>query len=89
MALRPCSRRWRVRGRAAGAAAAVTLASYVLWILAGLSDRWLWLKYLSLYTAFTPQQALERGRLPLPEVLALLAAAAAGALVLFERRSVA
>ena len=79
------------RGRAAGGAAAVTLASYVLWVLAGLSDRWAWLRYLSFYTAFTPQQALERGRLPLPEVLVLLAVAtatAAGALVLFERRSI-
>lgn len=77
------------RGRAAGGAAAVTLASYVFWIFAGLSDRWAWLKYLSLYTAFKPQQALESGRLPLPEALVLVAvtaACSAGALVLFERR---
>jgi ABC-2 type transport system permease protein len=80
------------RGRAAGGAAAVALAWYVLWILAGLSERWAWLQYLSLYTAFTPQQALEHGQLPLPEVLVLVVVAAgtaAGALVLFERRSVA
>jgi ABC-2 type transport system permease protein len=78
------------RGRAAGGAVAVTLASYVLWVLAGLSDRWSWLQFLSFYTAFTPQQALERGRLPLPEALVLVAIAAttaAGALALFERRS--
>jgi ABC-2 type transport system permease protein len=84
-----CSAVASERGRAAGAAAAVTLAAYVLWILAGLSDAWAWLRYLSFYTAFTPQQALASGRLPLPEAVVLFvvaAGAAGGALVLFERR---
>lgn len=79
------------RGRAAGAAVAVLFGSYVLWILAGISDTWDWLKYLSFYTAFKPQQALETGALPLPETLILAAiavAATAAALVLFERRSI-
>jgi ABC-2 type transport system permease protein len=84
-----CSASATERGRAAGAAAAVTLAAYVLWILAGLSDTWAWLRYLSFYTAFTPQQALTSGSLPWPEVVVLYAVAAgatAWALVLFERR---
>jgi ABC-2 type transport system permease protein len=78
------------RARAAGEAAAVTLAAYLVWILAGLSERWAWLKYLSFYTAFKPLQALEHGRLPLPETLVLVhiaAVSAAGALINFERRA--
>ena len=77
------------RGKPAGLAAGLTLAFYLAWVLAGLSDRWRWLKRLSIFTAYKPQQALARGEVPVPEVLTLLAiglACAVAALAVFRRR---
>ena len=77
------------RGKPAGLAAGLTLAMYLAWVLAGLSDRWSWLKRLSIFTAYKPQEALARGQVPGLEVLILLAIAVvcgAAALVVFQRR---
>jgi len=80
------------RGKAAGLAAALTLAFYMASIVAGLSERWSWLERVTIFTAFQPQRALETGRVPLLGTLALLTigvACVAGAAVSFERRSIA
>lgn len=77
------------RGKPAGVAAAVTLLFYLFWVIGGLSSRWSWLKRLSIFTAYKPQQALATGELPLREVAMLLALGAAcvlGALAVFQRR---
>lgn len=80
------------RGKAAGLAAAVTLAFYIASIVAGLSERWSWLEHVTIFTAFQPQRALESGRVPLLDTLVLLAigaACTAAAALAFERRSIA
>lgn len=79
------------RGRAAGIAAAVTLAFYVAYIIAELSERWAWLGRVSIFTAYQPQRALETGEVPLGATAALLAigvACVAAAVAIFERRSI-
>lgn len=77
------------RGTAAGISFGVTLAFYVLWLVAGLADRWKQLKDFSIFTAYTPQKALESGSLD-PVPIAILAAitllCALGAIAAFERR---
>ncbi|ACZ39201.1 ABC transporter permease subunit [Sphaerobacter thermophilus] len=78
------------RGRPAGLAAGITLLFYVLWVVSSLSERWDWLRYLSIFTAFEPQEALASGTIPIG-VLVLFAigiVSALGALVIFERRDV-
>jgi ABC-2 type transport system permease protein len=80
------------RGKAAGIAAAFTILSYLAWLVAGLAERWEWLRYVSTFTAFKPQMALESGQIPLLETLVLVAiglAALAAALAIFQRRDVA
>lgn len=80
------------RATAAGLAAAITVASYLLGILAGLSADVEWLKYLSLTTAYHPQQALLTGMVEPTEVAPLLgigAAGAIGSLLAFRRRDLA
>ncbi len=77
------------RGKAAGLAAAVTIASYLASVIAGISKDWDWLRYASLMTAYHPQQSLSDGRIEPGEVAALLAIGVACALlslVVFERR---
>jgi ABC-2 type transport system permease protein len=79
------------RGKAAGLAAGLALASYLAWVIAGLSDRWHWLSRLSIFTAYQPQTALTSGRVPGWETLALLAvtlACTVATLALFQRRNV-
>jgi ABC-2 type transport system permease protein len=80
------------RGKAAGLAAALTLAFYLMYIIAELSERWSWLERFTIFTAYQPQRALETGQVPLAGTVALLAigvACVAGAAAIFERRSVA
>jgi ABC-2 type transport system permease protein len=80
------------RGKAAGIAAGITILSYLSWLVGGLVDQWSWLKYISPFTAYKPQFALDHGQVPVLEVLVLLALGLAGvaaALVIFQRRDVA
>lgn len=87
-----CSSFMNDRGRAAGLAAGLTLASYLAWIVAGLSARWDWLRHVSIFAAYQPQRALETGRVPAAETLALLAvglACTAAAAAIFRRRNIA
>ena len=77
------------RGGAAGLAAAVTLLSYLFWIIANMSDGFAWLRYLSIFSAYDAQAALADatihwlglGALILVGVVCTLAA-----LAIFERR---
>jgi ABC-2 type transport system permease protein len=80
------------RGRAAGIAAALTLLSYLAWLVAGLAERWDWLRYVSTFTAYKPQLAMETGQVPWLEVVILVAVgcvALAAGLAIFQRRDVA
>lgn len=80
------------RGKAAGLGAAVTLGSYLASIVSGLSKDVEGLKYLSLTTAFHPQQAMESAAPSWTEIGALFGigvVCALAALVVFERRDVA
>lgn len=79
------------RAKPAGIAAGLTLGFYLLWVLSGLSEGWRWLRYLSIFTAYQPQQALQSGSVPLEGTLILLLiglACAAGSVVVFRRRDV-
>lgn len=77
------------RGIAAGISLGLTLLFYALWLVGGLADMWKSLKDFSIFTAYTPQKALESGTvdvLPVVILLAITAACAAGALLQFQRR---
>ena len=77
------------RGSAAGLAAGVTIGSYLLGILSGISKDFDWLKYLSITSAFHPQQALLNGAADAGEVSVLMAVGVVTALVslaVFQRR---
>ena len=77
------------RSKAAGLAFAITLAFYMLWLIGGLSDKLSMLKGLSIFTAYTPQHALETGSLSLPPLAALIGIAllcTGLALFRFQRR---
>ena len=79
------------RGRPAGIAAGLTIASYLAWIMAGLSARVSWLKHLSIFTAFQPGPALEHGSVDWLGILLLLllgVASSATALWIFQRRDI-
>lgn len=78
------------RSRAAGMVAALILAMYVAWIIAGLTEEARWLRYFSLLTAYDPQAAM-LGELPwykpaLHLVVGLISAIAA--LAVFARRDI-
>jgi len=80
------------RATAAGLAAAVTVGSYLLGIVSGLSADVEWLKYLALTSAYHPQRALLTGTVEALEIAALLAiglAGAIGSLIVFHRRDLA
>lgn len=68
------------RGAAAGLAAGLTLASYLAGVIAGISKDVEWLKYVSLTSAYHPQQALGGGGADPGEVAILLALGAVGAI---------
>jgi ABC-2 type transport system permease protein len=77
------------RGRAAGMAAGLTMALYLGFVVAGLSDRWSWLQHFSIFTAYQPQQALAGGTIDVLGAAALIALgvlSAFAALLVFERR---
>ncbi len=77
------------RGAAAGMSLGVTVAFYLIWVVATLGDSWKWLKNLSIFTAYTPQKALETGSIdavPIAILVAITAACVLLALVTFERR---
>jgi ABC-2 type transport system permease protein len=79
------------RGKAAGLAALVALASYLAWVVGNNSSTWSWLRYLSIFTAYDPQAALRTSQVSLAGVASLLvvgAACALAALVVFERRDI-
>jgi ABC-2 type transport system permease protein len=76
------------RGRAAGLSMLITVASYLAWVVAGFSDSWNWLKGLSLFSAYTPQKAMDGQLDPVPLGMLLLLAGVCtlGALLAFQRR---
>ena len=77
------------RGRAAGISLAVTLVSYLLWVVASLAHSWQWLKDFSIFTAYAPQAALANGHLdaaPIAILAGITAICVAFSLVAFERR---
>jgi ABC-2 type transport system permease protein len=79
------------RGKAAGLAALIALASYLAWVVANISSTWSWLRYLSIFTGYDPQRALRTGEVPLAGVSALLLVGAVCvilALIVFERRDI-
>lgn len=79
------------RGKAAGIAAIVTLGSYLAWVVASISDSWSWMRYLSIFTAYDPQQALRSGNVGWSGMLAMLAVfsiCTVAALWTFEHRDI-
>ncbi|HET7339127.1 MAG TPA: hypothetical protein VFK22_06230, partial [Candidatus Dormibacteraeota bacterium] len=77
------------RAMAAGISFGITLAFYVLWLVGGLADQWKQLKRFSIFTAYTPQKALETGTVDVVSLAILLTitvACVAAALVFFQRR---
>lgn len=79
------------RGKAAALAAAVVLAMYLAWVIAGLSEGFEWLRYLSIFTAYRPREALEGSGVSWAGLLALLAiglGSALAALAIFRRRDI-
>ena len=77
------------RGVASGIAFGITLASYVVWLVGGLSDQWRQLKNLSIFTAYTPQKALETGSIDatsLGIVVAITVVCVLASLLTFQRR---
>lgn len=79
------------RGKAAAMAAAVVLAMYLAWVIAELSERFEWLRYLSIFTAYRPREALEGSGVSWAGLVALLAIGIGGALAalaIFRRRDI-
>jgi ABC-2 type transport system permease protein len=77
------------RGAAAGISFGLTATGYVLYVVSGLADQWKNLKYLSIFTPYQPQKALESGSVdiaPMAILLAVSAICVAGSLVFFQRR---
>jgi len=77
------------RGVAAGIAFGITLGFYALYLVGGLAESWKQVKDFSIFTAYTPQKALETGTVDLvPTAILLLLAAlcAVAALFAFQRR---
>jgi ABC-2 type transport system permease protein len=80
------------RGKAAGIAAGLTILGYLGWLIAELSDRWEWLRYVSPFTAYDPQRALDTGEIPWSGVALLIALAlvfVSASLIVFQRRDIA
>ena len=74
---------------AAGMSFGITLVFYVLWLVGGLADNWRQLKHFSIFTAYTPQKALETGSvdpLGVTVLAAITLACVVAARVGFQRR---
>ncbi len=79
----------RERSKAAALAAFATLGFYLMWVFAALVDRLSWMRYLSIFTAFKPQRALETGTFFWQQFLILMGVGvvcSAVAVLVFERR---
>lgn len=79
------------RGKAAALTAGLLLAMYLAWVIAGISERWDWLRYLSIFTAYQPREALEGSALNWPALFLLDAiglGCALAALLTFRRRDI-
>jgi ABC-2 type transport system permease protein len=77
------------RGVAAGISLGITLVFYALWLVGGLADQWKQLKNISIFTAYTPQKALETGAvdwLSIAILLVITAVCVLAAVVSFQRR---
>jgi ABC-2 type transport system permease protein len=77
------------RGIAAGVSFGITLAGYMAWLVGGLSEQWKQLKNLSIFTAYTPQKALETGGIdviPLGILVGITLVCVLASLVTFQRR---
>lgn len=77
------------RAIAAGISFGVTVVFYVLWLVGGLASQWKDLKRFSIFTAYTPQKALESGSVDAVSIalMAMIAVACViAALVIFQRR---
>ena len=77
------------RGRAGALAAAVTIGGYLAWIIAGMSNSWSWLRYVSIFAGYKPQPALASGTFQVGGIgilLGISVVSVVAALVLFERR---
>jgi ABC-2 type transport system permease protein len=80
------------RAHAAGIAAAITLASYLAWVVSKLGENLGWLANLSIFSAYDPQRALQTGELDATRLLVLLGitvACTVAALLAFRRRNLA
>lgn len=80
------------RGRAAAGAAALTLAFYLAFVLSGMGSAWSWLQRVTIFTAYTPQDALAHGQgNGLGALLLFLGGTlcALAALVVFQHRDIA
>ncbi len=85
-----CSALANERGRAAAIAAAIVLVCYVAKLIAGFSDTFDWLRYLSLFSAYNSLSALQDGAIP-PATAVLYGVGIAGAifgLISFQRRDI-
>lgn len=79
------------RGRPAGIAAAITIVFYMIWIASSFGSSWNWLRYLTIYGAFQPQDALRGAQIPVLGVIALFVigfACAGASLIVFRRRDI-
>ena len=77
------------RAMAAGISFGITLAFYTLWLVGGLADNWKQLKHFSIFTAYTPQKALETGSvdaLSTSILVVITIACVVAALAVFQRR---
>lgn len=79
------------RGKAAALTAGLLLAMYLAWVITGISERFEWLRYLSIFTAYRPREALEGSGVSWPGLLALLViglGSALASLAIFRRRDI-
>ncbi|HET9782360.1 MAG TPA: ABC transporter permease subunit [Candidatus Dormibacteraeota bacterium] len=77
------------RAMAAGISFGITLGFYALWLIGGLVDQMRQLKHFSIFSAYTPQKALETGSVDvvaLAIVVGITIACAVAALLVFDRR---
>lgn len=85
-----CSSFANERGRAGAYAASILLACYMLKLIAGFSETFDWLRYLSIFTAYQSLPALQDGTVPAATAILYLVgiATAALGLIIFQRRDI-